>query len=95
MFTIAYEFRFYVGLPDEKSFDRLVDIVTSMLTGATITKAIGIWLSEKEYSAIITVIASCQDMGKETAIIIARILRDEFGQNCVMVTEHQIERALI
>ena len=95
MFTKAYEYRFYVGLPDKESFDLLVNTVASMFSNATITKSTGIWQSETEYCAVVTIVTDRHIWGRTTISKAAVILRDIFGQNYVMVTEHEIGRAFV
>lgn len=95
----AFEYRLYVGLPNgPDDWRRLISIVKGTLAAATVQSGTGIWKDDDEYTAIITVVIAsghARETARRIVDALAADLRAVFNQDCVMVTEHEIERAFV
>ena len=77
--------------------DSVVELLTLSMPvdGATITKNYGVWKNETERSWTISIVDINGDLPRHKIYVYARLLRDFFNQQCVMLTVSEIKGELI
>lgn len=85
---MEYEYKLYVGHGDTQE---VAEVVKDYADGATLNPGLGIWKGTVEPSTVVTILSPL-DNDRNIIHWLAERLRDEFGQDCVLVTKMKVDR---